>query len=1437
MSYSDLNRKFDSLKSEQDINSDIYMYWGDDWGSWLEWKSLLEMKRVVVLAEAASGKTTEFKIITAKLKKEGKSAFFVTIEDLADDGLINSLDPEDITQFQKWESGLEEGYFFLDSIDEARLNKKRFDKALRRFASELTESLDKIKIYISCRFSDWKGKEDEDTINRLLPHQNRQAIYQKLEPENVLLEPLFDRNKSTTNSEPENQKEKTELFVARLLPLDSGMQKRLAEHIGITDHKAFSNAIWQNGLENLSERPGDLIELGEYWKSYGRFGSLYKMTAHAIENKLSELDPYRIDGESLSVDRAKEGAKKIAAALTFGKTFTIGVPAHHTDFDMKSESLDSRKLLKKWNDAERTTLLRKGIFAPSTYGRVRFHHRSTQEYLTAKWLLHLVEKGCPISKIFKILFAEVYGVKTVVPSLRATAAWISHDKSEVMEEVVNREPLLLIQHGDPGSLPITIRQKLLKTYAEMYNSGNITNDSLDLRALWMFAHDDLQETIHEVWRKCKRYNFRGDILRLIREGRLCDCVDIAEEVIQNSKSEFYHKILAIEVLKKCKCKRALLNFSKDFMQQYKQLITKHVAQIASKLFPEFLDIDQLLFLIEKTKPIKNRSTEGFGYLLDSFWKNCPEKWKSKFALRLATLSLSKPFVADYERISKRYRYIPECIEPIVRDLIEREGIRAPSKELIMSLMALERTREIHLRNKKKEPTTFDLVQANLKLKRDLFWADVEETRKNRGDKRPIRSAGQIFFMNRQLWELDKGDLVWLYNDLKRKKFIDNRRIALSAILRITYSGDKFKEDLGKIKKIVKGEIVLEEDITNFLRPIEESPLEIEHRLRSKKYKKDQAEQERKNKESWIKFQKRVIAKPEYLIRPKSRLTYIHNITIWLKKHTKLRMAEMAKHWKLVETAFSIKVAEYYRDGLKSLWRDVEPRRPIRKNGGTTTKWENLYAYLGVCVEATDDNWVNNLTDAEKVLAAKHACLTEQGYPAWLDELTHDSPELIIPIVENQVRYEFKKNDNVSLSFIRRFGDSELSLHPKLADRLFEIISRSKRQDANTLGYKIDILFRIDMSNKQEKRIKRFALKFFDNFIETGKIKRSLQFLSLLFMLSPEVAYGKIKSWVESGDPNQQKEIMVSILSGLFYPDRRNAFSQIIKKIPINTLKNLILYAYKYLHPSNDILHEGVYTPSARDNAANGRSALLKELASRSGKEAYDAIVDLSSMKVIGKSSLRFRQISREMAERDSELFPWTEDNINEFEQKNLTPILGGYDLYHLALNILDDISFSLRNSDASSLRLLRALSNIQSDDEESVQGWLAEQFILRSDSRYHTHRESEISDSNKPDIILSGTNALVEVAIEVKQADSYSPNELKDALETQLAKKYLKPNTRKHGVLVLTDHGRRKWKHPVTKKRLTFEQLLVLLTDIGNKINTDPNTDFRISVYGIDAKE
>ena len=279
MAYVDLNRHFLPIKKDEEIDFEFTRIWGKRIGGLLDWNDLLNKKRVVLLAEALSGKTEEFKNNSQKLLTDRKASFFISIEELADEGFEQSLDPNATTVFEEWRNGFEEGYFFLDSIDEARLNRKRFASALKKLAQKISNSLNRSRIFISCRVTDWKGAEDEQTIKQLLPVPADTSQHSShVDSEAALLDPIF-ANKGTGSEGDKGSEDPTSDFtVVRLAPLDKEQQGKLAKEVGIENISEFGHSIWQNGLENLAERPGDLIELAEFWKNYRKFATLSEMT-------------------------------------------------------------------------------------------------------------------------------------------------------------------------------------------------------------------------------------------------------------------------------------------------------------------------------------------------------------------------------------------------------------------------------------------------------------------------------------------------------------------------------------------------------------------------------------------------------------------------------------------------------------------------------------------------------------------------------------------------------------------------------------------------------------------------------------------------------------------------------------------------------------------------------------------------------------------------------------------------------------------------------------------------------------------------------------------------------------------------------------------------------------------------------------------------------
>ena len=133
--YIDLNRSFAPIPKDHEFNEEeqelAFSFGFSGLSEKQKWNQLLQLHRVVILAEAGAGKTEEIRAATERLRNEGKKAFFFRLEHLC----LNfnaSFEIGTEAEFTQWLSLNESAWFFLDSVDEARLvAPKNFEAAIR----------------------------------------------------------------------------------------------------------------------------------------------------------------------------------------------------------------------------------------------------------------------------------------------------------------------------------------------------------------------------------------------------------------------------------------------------------------------------------------------------------------------------------------------------------------------------------------------------------------------------------------------------------------------------------------------------------------------------------------------------------------------------------------------------------------------------------------------------------------------------------------------------------------------------------------------------------------------------------------------------------------------------------------------------------------------------------------------------------------------------------------------------------------------------------------------------------------------------------------------------------------------------------------------------------------------------------------------------------
>jgi len=1447
MGFVDLDRCFVTIEKDEEANLNAGRTWGRKSAGWFDWSDLLKCQRIVLLAEASSGKTEEFRHQAETLATDGKAAFFVRIEDLAEDGFDAALERSEIAAFENWygRNNEEDAWFFLDSVDEARLNHKSLEKALRRFAREIDKGLERAHIYISCRVTDWKGQEDRNAVERYLPLWKRPSLPELHNEDEALFSPIFNKQHQTIASQVDDEpkRELDVLHVVQLVPLNTGQRHSLATATGVIQTDEFINAIERNGMEALAERPGDLLDLAEYWKAKGQFGSLAEMTEHGVSLKLTERDKHRADNKDLASEKARQGAERIAAALTLSKTFTIRAPGHDPNPTVASGALDPNIVLDDWTDAERNALMRRGVFAPSTYGRIRFHHRGTQEYLMASWLKQLLNAGCPLTEVWNLLFVSLYGVDTLVPSLHATAAWLALNHSVIRDEIIRREPLVLLRHGDPHSLPLDAKERLLLTYASRHAVGEISNDSLDHRSLWMFASQELNKTIRQAWSINDREEFRIDLLRLIREGEITECTDLARAAVLDGTTSDYFRIVALEALIACKDVKGVAAAAR-WIRKYAEITNERLGSgFCLLLFPQHLSVDQLLDVISKVLPPKYGSTSGFSDSIDLLWKACPDSKRELFIERIADLVLMPPFIDDHRRISARHQELAASLTPIAIDAVLKLINIETSVGFIRLLMALERV-DLHETGENKSQPLRDIVSGNRHLQRRLFWADVEEKRSStsKGKDRPIR-FWEFWFSDGTYWHLGSKDLEWLYNDLSELSSLPNKRVALSAIYALLASEGNLETELPHLRVLLSGNKLLEQDLLEYLKPA--APVIDYNKKYQQQVEASRKKHEKENiaaKASWVKFRDELKLDPSVLRDPVRLKSWaagafrLYHLSRWLQGKMQKGTSEAPLQWRLLEEGFDRSVAEAFRDGMKTLWRVTPPERPEHKGGGNTVvKHTTVLSYAGIGVEAAEDpDWALRLSTLEAEQAARHGCLSEQGYPVWIEVLADKYSSVVIPVLRRTLHDEWMGRFNGRSDFMSHYGWSGNSapIQAPVKKILLELIIGKTPKEYSILNSGLRVLSRLNLSQAEIRKVASFAMCRLRAAQSEEQDNIILHYLAMLFLANVDAASRELQKWISISPAGMHDTRAILSIGALFGRDN-SGVTGTLRNASVTTLEALVRLVYQYVRPEDDKVREGCSSSDSRDNAEYARSVLLTVLVNRPGVEAYQSMRILAADPAFSDREIRFTELARGKAELDAELPPWKPLDVVTFERQYVAPAKTGETLLRIVIGIFDEIQFSFRNADSTSRTLLQ-----KATCEEEVQQWLAEQFNLRAKGRFHAHREAQVASGDKPDVIVSSTSAQVEVAVEVKHGNKgWTVKDLEKALKKQLVQDYLKPITRRHGVLMISLHTTRAWRDPETKESLSFDGLINRLQALSSSIMKNDHGPVSVNVFGLDCSD
>ena len=1453
----DLDRRFRPL-TDSELEDAESLAAGSDYGSGIGWPKLLKYRRLILLAEAGAGKTAEMRQQAKRLVEEDRFAFFVELESLDREPVEDVLPAGDEERLEEWKTdGKAPAWFFLDAVDELKLTRGKLNRALRRLARPLHGSLDRARIVISCRPSDWRPHVDAATVNDRLPVP-AQGVDVPSEPsEQVFLDALrresggagsatHDRPDFDDVEEPElDRPDVRVLQTFVMLPMSDSRIERFARQSGVRDTAAFLAEVRKRDAWIFARRPLDLTALIAAWESSGQLGTRERQHETYVKVKLEDT-PDRPDDDVLTADRARLGVERLALALALMRTRTIRSPEQALDPDRAADVLDPAEILRDWTEAERRTLLRRALFAPATYGRVRFHHRSTQEYLAARRLRALREDGMPIRSLLPRLFAERYGVKVVRPSMRAIAAWLALWNDDVRRELIEREPETLLTLGDPESLDVAARAELVRGFAAAYGTGRSRHLNIPIAEVRRLARPDLAQVIRECWETQSNDDVRELLIEMIWQGRIESCADLVRKVAFDDEPKPYPRVTAIRALVACGRRDDVAALAEALLDESSGWPDRVAHGVAAHLFPRFITAEQLVTLMERTRE-PEQTVGGFEFVSQQIVEDLEPLSEPAVALRDKLADLvwrGRSKKTALHNVHSRFNYLAPALATLCnRQMAATTG--QPDAALVRASIIACRFSGLRGSNRETVDSLRKHVAADARLRENAFWGElafadeVEPT-----DDAWRRFVNALNDMHGGLvYRLTAADQPWLTEALADKGKPERRAIALHALIGIWRQNGRRNAELDTIRTRLKGDAALERILDQQAAPPErdESWEKLQRKIR--RSRTHATREEKKRLEGWKKWRVGLITDPADAFSAKKVETTLFNMYHWLRAtNRRLGRYDVWDKKRLAE-AFGADVAVRAERAFSAFWRAKRPelwsKRPVERRNNTPWNW--ILGLTGVSAEARTSGWATELSPEEAVKAAIYATIELNGFPPFATDLVTSHPAEVGRIIGGEAKAQLDMGDDHDhLPILQDLEHADGAVKrlcvPALLDVLRQWPTVVKGDASGRWSHHIDqVLHLLDAAEEgtmretiAEECIARFQTAPAGPMAPTW-LRGSFRFDTALGAETLIDAFEKDSGPAGSGI----RARAVETFAALFDDDRPVRFDVPDPERRARLLGRLVLYAYAFVRPAEDRVHEGVYSPNARDRAERARGNLFHWLLATPGPETPRVVMEIADDDEFAASSDRLRLLARQRAAADAEFAPYAPGDVAALEERHEIPPKDRDGLFALLLDRLEDLAHDLHHGDFSDRRTVRSIT-----EESEMQRTLASRLRERANGAYTVTREEEVADGNRTDVRLAAVGSDQKVAVEIKITDNgWSLGDLEHALRKQLAGRYLRHSNCTAGCLLLTYHGRKNyWSDPVTRKRLVFRDVVSFLKEKATEIEREQHR-IRVDVFDLDLSD
>ena len=1404
------------------------------------WKELLKSLRILLIAEAGAGKTHECKAQQEAMWAAGEPAFYLDLAGLAGNDLRSMLSPDQEARFDAWFVAQSDmATFFLDSIDELRLTPGSFEDALTHLGRAVSDQLHRMRVVITTR----PVAFDHATIRKHLP------LPEPVEPAPTREESAEIATGERPHPEPNDGGNNAKAWrTVTLMPLSTEQVGRLAAREGVTDPEALLAAIRQRAIEEFTRRPLDVVELCAHWREFHRIGTHREQIVHNIAVKLKPREqPHRRDRSSLSPDKARKGAARLALAALLTRKLTI---RHSVEADKAGEPKTALKpacILHDWTPEERKELLERALFGFATYGRVRFHHRSVLEYLAADCLRDRIEAGMAMTAVKRLLFAATpQGVGIVKPTMRPAAAWLAGMNENIFGEVRDREPDLLLDHADPQCLTVPQRICALRAYVNKYGHGGWRGLHVPYVQAHRFAAPELADEVRSLWEPSgQNPEVRVLLLDLIAAAPMPSCADIAYETALNPAAEPSERVAAVGALIKTGDQR-IAEIARSLAQKPDAWPAMLTRSMTRRLFPAHLAPDQLCRILKRTgEPGSN--IDILGWALSRAVADEAIPADDLEALRAGLTSLVTDGLAwhhTWPTVRTPAPHLVPVLAAVCYRLLETGQTTA---ELIRSSVIALRCRPSY---GPEDPPLRDLRHSlsasSAPLREAAFWADDALV-----DSLNPRAAGfprwiEVAHQGPIHLRADQ-DRAWILRTLgDPSRSATEREMMLYAAILLARDGTAApRSKIESLKARVADSPALLAHIDTCLRPASVDPTTADPQNELERAQATAQRQKEENHAAWVAFWREVAKDPETAFSPERVGVTVTNLWSAMRNSGP---ESRASGWsrRFIERHFGKPTADRLREAMLPIWRSDRPTLRMERDDSEKNVFNHWWqlGLAAIAAEAEDANWAHRLSAAEAELAARYVPMEFDGFPSWLESLIAAHPKAVERTLGPELAAEL---DEIGPPRPLPPLLATVSYAPASAiARLF--LPRLRHWFAASAG-KVRPGEDPDAAVSRCKRVLDVLLAHADPELHTsirdtaashlappGHDPFTPLWLTTLLRLDPAAGVAALERRLEKLDPVSDASAIHGLLGTIGTNDGEPGVDLKQPGFTAPLLLRLLRLAYRKVRPQDDLRHEGPYSPGPRDRAEQVRSKLLNLVLGAKGPEAWAAKLAMCDDPLFAHFRDRIRHLAEATAAEEMDTTVLTESEVAAIGRYGESPPKTRDELFQLMMDRIEDIEDLLRQ-DTSPRELWAAINEKKEKEKErKMRKAISHELHGKSNHAYTLDQEAVTADEKKTDIRLRARESDQQAVIELKIGEKWSGRELRDTLKCQLVEKYMAADTCRAGCLLVTVATDGTWKHPDTDETLNSEGLANMLAAEARKIAADGGGRLRLAARILDLR-